>query len=123
MDKLFRINHTDPWIRGDPHHTSRVISLQNTKSSGNIIHGRAPDDVARGGSGVQPDGNVITARTTGGVEYGRPLATGWTGTAGLNWQQTHSQDDQGKVITEVGGGSNSVKSICEDGEDHAEKMS
>ena len=44
---------------------------------------------------------MIIARTTGGVEFGRPLATGWTGTAGLNWQRSHCQDDQGRLIQEV----------------------
>ena len=47
------------------------------------------------------EGNVIVARTTGGVEYGRPLATGWTGTAGLNWQRSKCLDDHGRVITEA----------------------
>lgn len=99
LDKLFRINHTDPWVRGDPYRTSRTISLQNSRTSGNPVHGRAPDDV--GGSGGSGDGNVILAKTTGGVEYGRPLATGWTGTAGLNWQRSKCMDDQGRAITEV----------------------
>ena len=43
---MFRINHTDPWVRGDPYRTSRTISLQNVRTSGNPVHGRAPDDVA-----------------------------------------------------------------------------
>lgn len=28
VDSLFRVNHTDPWVRGDPYRTSRTISLQ-----------------------------------------------------------------------------------------------
>ena len=48
------------------------------------------------------DGNIIIARTTGGVEYGRPLAVGWTGNAGLNWQRSKCIDDHGRVLTEVG---------------------
>ena len=33
-DSTFRISHTDPWVRGDPHRTSRTISLQSNKTSG-----------------------------------------------------------------------------------------
>ena len=28
LDSLFRINHTDPWVGGDAHRTSRTINLQ-----------------------------------------------------------------------------------------------
>lgn len=102
LDKVFRINHTDPWVRGDPYRTSRTISLQNMRTSGNQVHGRAPDDSGRSEGGDQAgDGNVIIARTTGGVEYGRPLAVGWTGNAGLNWQRSKCIDDHGRVLTEV----------------------
>lgn len=89
MDSLFRINHTDPWVGGDAHRTSRVINFQNTRTSGNAIHGRAQDEVDRtaaggaataaaatGGDDSSGDGNVIVAQLTGGVEYARPLSTG-----------------------------------------------
>lgn len=100
---MFRINHTDPWVRGDPYRTSRTISLQNMRTSGNPVHGRAPDDVGRGAAADSQasEGNIIVAKTTGGVEYGRPLATGWTGTAGLNWQRSKCMDDHGRVVTEA----------------------
>lgn len=57
MDSLFRINHTDPWVGGDPSRTSRTISLQNTRASGAAIHGRASDDPGRAGCAIsQPGG-------------------------------------------------------------------
>ena len=37
----------------------------------------------------------------GGVEYGRPLATGWTGTLGVNWQRAKCLDEHGKALTQV----------------------
>jgi hypothetical protein len=37
----------------------------------------------------------------GGVEYGRPLATGWTGTLGVNWQRARCQDEHGKALTQA----------------------
>ena len=84
IDSLFRINHTDPWVGGDAHRTSRTINFQNTRTSGNAVHGRAQDEVDRPPGGAAPpageepgaDGNVIVARLTRGVEYARPLATG-----------------------------------------------
>ncbi len=27
-DAMFRIQHTDPWVRGDAHRTSRTITVQ-----------------------------------------------------------------------------------------------
>lgn len=44
-DSLFRINHSDPWVGGDQHRTGRNIYLQNMRTSGNAIHGKAVDDV------------------------------------------------------------------------------
>jgi outer membrane protein insertion porin family len=103
VDSLFRVNHTDPWVKGDPYRTSRTISLQNTRTSGNPVHGRAPDDCARPGSDEEasPEGSVVVARLMGGVEYGRPLATGWTGTLGVNWQRAKCLDEHGSCITQV----------------------
>ena len=40
VDSLFRIAHTDPWVSGDPRRTSRTVSIQNTRASGNAIHGK-----------------------------------------------------------------------------------
>jgi hypothetical protein len=51
VDSLFRINHTDPWVGGDPFRTSRTISLQNTRASGAAVHGRASDDPGRAAGG------------------------------------------------------------------------
>ncbi len=48
-----------------------------------------------------PDGNVVVARLMGGVEYGRPLATGWTGTLGVNWQRAKCLNEHGSCITQV----------------------
>lgn len=39
IDKLFKIQHTDPWIMNDKHRTSRTTSMMNTRMSGNPIYG------------------------------------------------------------------------------------
>ena len=33
LDSLFRINHTDPWVGGDAHRTSRTINLQASRAT------------------------------------------------------------------------------------------
>ena len=78
--------------------------MQNTRSSGNPVHGRAPDDVARPGAegdADSPDSSVVVARLMGGVEYGRPLATGWTGTLGVNWLRTKCLDEHGNTVMQA----------------------
>ena len=34
IDKLFRLQHTDPWVNSDKHRTSRTIEIMNNRSSG-----------------------------------------------------------------------------------------
>lgn len=102
-DSLFRIHHTDPWVSGDPNRTSRTISIQNNRSSGGAIHGKDAD------SGDQEDsvggGNVSVGRLMGGVEYGRPLSTCWSGVAGITWQKTSCSDEHGRTILQDSFGS------------------
>ena len=40
IDKTFKLSHHDPWVRGDPHHTSRTISIQNNRAVGVCVWGR-----------------------------------------------------------------------------------
>ncbi|KAL3145356.1 hypothetical protein ABBQ38_001612 [Trebouxia sp. C0009 RCD-2024] len=99
-DTTFRISHTDPWVRGDPHRTSRTISLQSNKTSGNLIHAKAQDE----GSGppaqtTGPEGNVKVSRLMGAIEWGRPLAQHWNGTLGINFQRAHCLDDHNQPMT------------------------
>ena len=101
-DSLFRIHHTDPWILGDPYRTSRTISVQNTKSGGNSIHGKAMDSQADDPS---PEGGVNVGRLLGGIEYARPLATGWNGTTGIQWQRSRVLDEHGTTLREDSYGS------------------
>lgn len=105
VDSLFRISHTDPWIRGDVHRTSRTINFQNTRTSGNAIHGRVPEEQPAhqtDSSAPAEDGadNVIVSRLLGGVEYARPLGAGWAGTLGVNWQQAGCIDEHGTSLRE-----------------------
>lgn len=44
LDKTFRLEHTDPWLRGDAWRTSRTLQVLNNRTSGSAIHGRADNE-------------------------------------------------------------------------------
>ena len=125
MDSTFRVAHTDPWVRGDAYRTSRTISAQNTKVSVAPVFGHAADEssedaAALGGGGAAAlggagevggggaavaaaaggGGGVFVNRVIAGVEYGRPLGTGWQGSLGLNWQQATCVDEDNRALTQ-----------------------
>lgn len=95
-DSTFRVVHTDPWVRGDAFRTSRTISAQNTKTSAVAIHGKAPDEESREGTGAHE--GTFVARTTASVEYGRPLGSGWQGSLGLSWQRSRCVDERNNPL-------------------------
>eukprot|EP00873_Tetraselmis_striata_P003069 jgi/Tetstr1/423333/TSEL_014031.t1 len=75
--------------------------LMNTRNSGNAIHGKAVDAEDSGDAvDAAAESGLIVGRLSGGVEYQRPLATGWSGTAGLNWQRAKCIDDRGRAQTQ-----------------------
>ncbi len=104
VDKLFRISHVDPWVRSDAYRTSRATTLQNTRNSGNAIHGRGPEPptpeqaaaAAASASGAGAD--VVVQRLMASCEYSRPLSRGWTATAGATWQRSGLRDETGAQI-------------------------
>lgn len=92
-DKMFRLQHVDPWLFGDPFRTSRSMQLMNNRSSGNAIHGpveNEPDDT--------PGGSVMLGRLISGVEFQRPLSRHWSGTLGTTWQRTHAMTEAGQPL-------------------------
>ena len=84
---------------------SIVRCTSQRPSCPNDIGGMSPTEQCASRSGTEeesaPDGNVVVARLMGGVEYGRPLATGWTGTLGVNWQRAKCLNEHGNCITQV----------------------
>ena len=110
-DSLFRINHSDPWVGGDKHRTGRNTYLQNVRTSGNAIHGKAVDEVGGvNGHGVSEldtlesgarsgdQGGIIIGRLLGGIEYSRPLSTSLSGTAGVQYQRTRVLGENGQPL-------------------------
>ena len=74
-----------------------------------MIHGKAAGETEHAGGterapadGASGDGNIVIGRVMGGVEYGRPLATGWNGTLGVTWQRARCMDEHGNTQTKVG---------------------
>eukprot|EP00887_Chlorella_sp_A99_P003922 scaffold11.g3922.t1 len=105
VDSTFRVEHTDPWVRGDAYRTSRTINIQNHKTAVANIHGRAQDDLEAQAQGAgQPaaaaqgaDG-VFVSRLSSAVEYSRPLGTGWQGALGLTWQRARCVDEHSRPL-------------------------
>ncbi|KAG8484914.1 hypothetical protein CXB51_021652 [Gossypium anomalum] len=83
IDSTFRINYTDPWIEGNDKQTSRTITVQNSRSSGTVVHGNQHDN-----------SSLSIGRVTAGVEFSRPLRPKWSGTAGLFFQRAGAHDEK-----------------------------
>ncbi|KAH1108869.1 hypothetical protein J1N35_012637 [Gossypium stocksii] len=83
IDSTFRINYTDPWIEGNDKQTSRTITVQNSRSSGTLVHGNQHDN-----------SSLSIGRVTAGVEFSRPLRPKWSGTAGLFFQRAGAYDEK-----------------------------
>ncbi|CAD7697055.1 unnamed protein product [Ostreobium quekettii] len=95
IDKLFKLQHTDPWILGDRYRTSRTMGMMNTRTSGNPIYGHG-ESAARG-SGVEW-GNTIIGRLIGTCEFSRPLPVGWSATVGVSAQRVTLMDDNNRAV-------------------------
>ncbi|KAL4311719.1 hypothetical protein GQ457_01G048830 [Hibiscus cannabinus] len=87
IDSTFRINYTDPWIEGNDRRTSRTITVQNSRTSGTLVHGSQQDN-----------SSLSIGRVTAGVEFSRPLRPKWSGTAGLFFQRAGARDEKGNPI-------------------------
>lgn len=66
------------------------------RHSGAAIHARVNEPGEEETSGGA--GNVVLSRLVAGLEMRRPLASNWTGTAGLNWQRTKCMDEKGQPL-------------------------
>ncbi|KAE8660317.1 Outer envelope protein 80 [Hibiscus syriacus] len=88
IDSTFRINYTDPWIEGNDKRTSRTITVQNSRTSGTLVHGSQQDN-----------SSLSIGRITACVEFSRPLRPKSSGTAGLFFQRAGACDEKGNPIT------------------------
>ncbi|MEW5298241.1 MAG: hypothetical protein WDW36_001386 [Sanguina aurantia] len=116
IDKLFKVQHTDPWVNSSPSRISRTATLMNTRVSGATIHGRmepdsrpAPDAAASSSSSsstpAAAEGDaaaanaVLLGRLIASVEWRRPISNNWTGTTSVEWQRAHTLNEQGAPIS------------------------
>ncbi|MBE9069119.1 BamA/TamA family outer membrane protein [Leptolyngbya cf. ectocarpi LEGE 11479] len=98
-DLLFDVSFNDPWIAGDPHHTSYTVNGFNRRSISLIFDGGDTDvDLPNGDT---PRVN----RLGGGVTFSRPLDDpwdnrGWSGSVGLEYQRVSIRDSDGDLSPE-----------------------
>lgn len=109
-DILFDLSFTDPWIAGDPYRTSYTVNLFNRLTRPYVFDGGEvdvnlpPEPVDDDDDDIFDEdeaGNLIfedegddprVNRLGGGVTFSRPLAQGWTGSLGLQYQRVSIRD-------------------------------
>ncbi|KAF5835670.1 surface antigen-domain-containing protein [Dunaliella salina] len=100
VDKIFRVQHTDPWLLGDKHRTSRTIQVMNNRSSGAMVHGGMEDPrIMREDVSASGNLDLVIGRLFAGVEFQRPLSAGWAGTLGVSGQRTTCLGEHGHHIS------------------------
>jgi len=97
-ESMFRVSHTDPWVGSDPFRTSRTCNLMKARSTTSAVHGKVLEDDDAGDASAADSGLMIE-RLCGSVEYQRPLAVHWSGTAGVTWQRAKLLDERRQVQT------------------------
>lgn len=93
---VFELGFTDPWIAGDPNHTSYSVNFFRRQSISTIFTG-GPDEVELS-NGDRPR----IWRTGGNVIFGRPLGPDkrnpeWNASLGLQYQRVSIRDADGDV--------------------------
>ncbi len=87
---LFDLNFTDPWLAGDPNHTSFTANIFNQRSFSYIFDGAV---------GVSPDNNQPVINRLGtGFSFSRPLGTGETASLGFRYQRVSILDNTNNQI-------------------------
>lgn len=90
-DLLFDVSFTDPWIAGDPFHTSYTANAFARRSINlNFDGGPTPIDLANGD-------RVRIRRLGTGITFSRPLDNHWTVSLGTLVQNVSARDADGKV--------------------------
>jgi outer membrane protein insertion porin family len=97
---LFDANFSDPWIAGDPFHTSYNIDAFRRRSVSLVYDGGKDVRILSGTNQDRP--RVV--RTGGGVTFTRPLTkdvfkrADWVASLGVEYQQVKIQDANGKTV-------------------------
>lgn len=99
---LFDANFSDPWIAGDPHHTSYAVNVFRRSSISLIFSGGSGNDIQIPNGGNYDEPRVV--RTGGSLTFSRPLSkdlfkrSPWSASLGLQYQHVQIQDATGNVI-------------------------
>lgn len=97
VDKLFKVEYTEPWIVGDKKRTSRTFGVMNTRSSGNPFYA-----VVEAATGTERSKTVI-GRLMSSCTMSRALTQHWSGTLGLTAQRITLMDDNSRAIRQDAG--------------------
>jgi outer membrane protein insertion porin family len=88
---LFDLSFTDPWIAGDPYHTSYTVNAFSRRSISLIFDGG--DREVNLPNGDRPR----VQRLGGGVSFSRPLGNGWQASLGTQYQRVSIRDSRGDL--------------------------
>ncbi|HEY9641566.1 MAG TPA: POTRA domain-containing protein, partial [Coleofasciculaceae cyanobacterium] len=87
----FDTSFSDPWIAGDPYHTSYSVNAFGRQSISLVFDG-GPDEVNL------PNGDRPRVyRLGGGTTFSRPLGNGWTASLGVQYQNVSIRDSDGNI--------------------------
>lgn len=90
---LFNLGFTDPWIAGDPDHTSVSVNLFNRQAFSYVFNGGNVGVGETGTIGQTPRENRLGL----GVVFGRPLDNGWRASAGVRTESVQLRDFLGRA--------------------------
>ncbi len=99
---LFDFNFTDPWIAGDPYHTSYTFNIFRRRTLSQIFDGGSPEVRLP----INSDGNsdIPRVRRTGAaLSFNRPLSKDvfnraeWNASLGFQYQAISIRDSNGKL--------------------------
>ena len=117
----FDTSFTDPWIAGDPNHTSYTVNAFGRQSISLVFDGgpnevKLPDGSDSNTAGDRPR----VYRFGGGVTFSRPLSDSWRASLGIQYQNVSirdasgdisPRDDQGNLLSFNSSGTDNIVSV------------
>jgi len=95
----FDTSFTDPWIAGDPHHTSYTVNAFGRQSISLVFDGGKNEVRLPNGNDSDPTNGdrPRVYRFGGGVTFSRPLDNSWRASLGFQYQNVSIRDAGGSI--------------------------